>query len=238
MKMRLPQSTAGFRRVPETASPVLLFVLASLAAPLCANDSVAQFNRLKSLAGEWVGREAEGAPVRSSYRLVSGGKILVATLRVGDLPEMMTVYYLDSRSLMLTHYCSVDNDPRMRAEPATDGAKSLTFTFVDAANLSNPADAHTHNLTLAFESPDKLTEKWTWRKNGHDRYWIFQLHRPVFGELSWITFKHFFRVRKTEAKLLASAAPAMNVRNVGLVALLATGLVVVALLYRRKVRRS
>ena len=69
---------------------------------------------LKFLVGEWKGADAEGKPHKVAYALSSGGTSLTETLTPPDSPPMTTMYYSDGDQLMLTHYCAVNNQPRIR----------------------------------------------------------------------------------------------------------------------------
>jgi hypothetical protein len=102
------------------------------------------FLLLKTLVGEWQGRAMDknhGLPIRVSYKLTANESTLVETLFPGTPHEMMTMYHLNGpKQLMLTHYCSAGNQPRMRAEPVTGEVQSLRFTFLDATNLATPGE--------------------------------------------------------------------------------------------------
>ena len=54
----------------------------------------------------------------------------------GHGPEdMISMFHLDGPNrLLITHYCSAGNQPRMQASSSPDG-KTITFTFVDATIL-------------------------------------------------------------------------------------------------------
>jgi hypothetical protein len=159
---------------------MLLFVFAAL--HLCAPRSTAEtatsgFERLKMLVGEWDGKTTSGKLARVSYQLTSGGSAVLETLKPADEPEMVTVYHRDGESLMLTHYCMVNNQPRMRAESDGVGEKELTFNFVDATNLASPSAGHMHRLVMVFEDADHLTANWTWRENDEEHTEGFHLTR-------------------------------------------------------------
>src|SRR2546422_707626 len=78
------------------------------AKPAAAIDTAATFSRLKNLVGEW---EAAGdmGKTRVSYTLIAGGTALVERETSEHMPEMLTVYYVDGKRLLLTHYCMVGN---------------------------------------------------------------------------------------------------------------------------------
>ncbi|HEU4713551.1 MAG TPA: hypothetical protein VFS76_18440 [Pyrinomonadaceae bacterium] len=138
----------------------------SAAAPSPA--TLAAFEKLKSLVGEWEARDGVsygGKPIRISYKIVSQGSGVMETYtQVGvDMIDMVTVYHLDGDNLVLTHFCAVNNQVRMRAEPLVEGAKSLRFAYVDAANLSVSNKDVMRDLMITFADSDHFTQAWTWR---------------------------------------------------------------------------
>ncbi len=129
------------------------------------------FEKLKTLVGEWQAKTKDGQPVRVSYKLVSNGSALVEVLSMGKGEgDMVTVYHLDGGDLMMTHYCSANNQPRMKAQPASGEIKSLTFSYLDATNLAPPDSGHMHRLVVNFQDKDRMTQEWTWREYGKDAY--------------------------------------------------------------------
>jgi hypothetical protein len=78
---------------------------------------------------------------------------------------------------MLTHYCSLNNQPRMRAAAVKDGDKTITFTFVDATNLKNPTDVHMRQLAIEVKDHDHITQTWTLSKAGKDVPKVFTFER-------------------------------------------------------------
>lgn len=128
----------------------------------------AAFDKLRSLAGEWEGTYGESSPARVNYRVVSGGSALVETLQEGSEPEMVTVYHLDGDKLMLTHYCSAGNQPRMVAVPLS-GGNELTFVFKDITNLSGRSEGHMRGLKTTFVDEEHFAQEWTWHENGKDQ---------------------------------------------------------------------
>lgn len=135
------------------------------------------FERLKPLVGKWQGTSSEGKPVAISYSLVSDGSALVERLGAGSEPEMVTVYHPDGDRLMMTHYCSLHNQPRLRTDAVSAGNKRLAFDFVDATNLSSPDAMHMHRLVVTFEDEDHFTQEWTWKSGEKEGTVVFRLER-------------------------------------------------------------
>lgn len=132
---------------------------------------------LKGLVGEWKGTDTDGKPHKVAYTLSSGGTSLTETLTPPDSPPMTTMYYSDGDQLMLTHYCSLNNQPRMRTSGLKEGEKSITFVFVDATNLTNPTDVHMHQLMIDLKDHDHFTQTWTLSKAGKDVPKVFSFER-------------------------------------------------------------
>ena len=126
------------------------------------------FDKLKTLAGDWEARDGVlygGKPIRVTYKAVSGGTSFMETYsQVGaDYIDMVTVYHLDGDTLMLTHYCNVNNQIRMRAEPVTGQVNALSFNYLDATNLSVSNKEVMSKLQITFQDKDHFTQAWTWR---------------------------------------------------------------------------
>jgi len=135
-----------------TAPCLALCLVASLFAAETASNPA--WEKLKTLVGEW-----DGKSVHVSYKLVSGGTALMETMEGPNVMQMITVYAPDGDSVLMTHYCSMGNQPRMRA--AKLEGDRLVFRYVDAANVKGPDDPRMSGLTLTFADADHLGADWT-----------------------------------------------------------------------------
>lgn len=130
--------------------------------------NAARFAALKKLAGDWVQLGPDGKPgdiVASSIRVTAGGSVVQETLFPGTDHEMMTLYHLDGPNLMLTHYCSLGNQPRLRALPGAEVSK-IAFKFFDGTNLGSKDEMYMAEATLNILGPDRLKAVWTACKAG------------------------------------------------------------------------
>jgi len=137
----------------------------------------AGFEMMKPLVGNWQGKATDGKPVKISYALVSGGSALVETIQPGSESGMVTVYHPDGDRLMMTHYCSLNNQPRMRADTAPTGNGRLVFNFVDATNMPTPDAMHMHKLVVTFEDKDHFVQEWTWKGGEKEGTEVFRMER-------------------------------------------------------------
>ena len=166
-------------------SILILLILALGTLPAYAvwagSDATAGFERLKSLAGEWHATGPHGR-VEISYEVISGGAAVIERRVPEKEPGMTTVFHLDGDKLMMTHYCSIGNQPRMVADVSKTGkVEKLNFTFLDVTNLARPTDGHMRNLTFTFQGKDHVTQGWTWRQDDKDVRTTFELERKTSG---------------------------------------------------------
>jgi len=132
------------------------------------------FEQLKSLVGEWRGKDGEGKVIEASYSLTAGSTAVMEALKMANGLSMVTIYHPHSEKLMMTHYCILNNQPRMQA---SRDDRSLTFSLVDATNLSSPNAPHMRKLVLSFPDKDHLTHEWTLRASGQDKTEVFSFER-------------------------------------------------------------
>lgn len=157
----------------------MLIVMVCLAAGAAAQSkSHPGFDKLRTLVGLWEGKNSRGDAARVTYAMTSGNSVIMETINPVKESAMVSMYHLDGDRLMMTHYCSAGNQPRMRAGHVSADAREITFTFHDATNLPNPDAGHMVGLTLTFQSKDRITQVWTYREKGKpDEVGKFELMR-------------------------------------------------------------
>ena len=146
-----------------------LFGITGLAGELSADDPATVSNKLtprleliKKLSGDWSGKASHGdgqVDSKVTYRVTSAGSAVMETLFCGTDHEMITMYHADGDGLVLTHYCAVGNQPRMKAIPSND-PKKIEFKFLDGTNLDAAKDMHMHELTIEFLDDDHIKSEW------------------------------------------------------------------------------
>jgi hypothetical protein len=121
-----------------------------------------RFAGLKKLAGDWVEVGKDGKPTDklvSSIRLTAAGSVVQETLFPGTDHEMVTMYHLDGSDLVLTHYCILGNQPRMRVEQGGSPTE-LAFKFVSSTNLKSDDERHMNEATLTLVDDDHFRARW------------------------------------------------------------------------------
>ena len=158
------------------SSAIILVVLA-FSAGMCFAKTLPEFEKMKSLVGEWKGTSMDKKPAMVTYTLVSDNSALMERLTMGGESEMVTMYYPDGDRLMMTHYCSAHNQPRMRSPTVFGEIKNITFDFVDATNLSSPDAGHMKKLVVTFADRDHFTQEWTWTQEGKEKTEVINFER-------------------------------------------------------------
>jgi len=126
--------------------------------PIKAATSHPGLERMKKLAGTWVAADKDGNPtdqVVSVIRVIAAGSAVQETLFPGQPQEMVSIYHRDGADLLMTHYCALGNQPRMKADP-TSPANQIRFKFVGGTNLDPSKEMHMHEATLTFIDADHL----------------------------------------------------------------------------------
>jgi len=126
------------------------------------------FERMKRFVGSWEGTIDKGQgpmKVTASYKLTAGGSAIVETIFEGMPHEMVTVYY-DSpdRKLNMTHYCMLQNHPKMMLQSMK--TNELMFDLTKSADVDGAKDDHMHSLTINFDGKDQLAQHWTRFQDG------------------------------------------------------------------------
>ena len=150
-----------------------LLVLAGLAAstPPAAAAGItgsAAYQQMTKLAGEWTGtmQSPDGSPARVVYKVTSAGKTVMETLGPGTEHEMVSMYHMDGPALVMTHYCSMGNQPHLRLNESKSTPTEFVFDFVGGTNLDPDRDGHIHGLVLRIKNDNQIEAEWTGYKDG------------------------------------------------------------------------
>jgi hypothetical protein len=154
------------------AFSIVLVLTATMA--IAQTNAQKTFDKLKTLDGMWEGKDPQGQDVKVSYRSTSGGSALMSEIMGKE--DMITMFHLDGDRVLMTHYCGVGNQPRMKATASPDG-KTITFDFLDATNLASADAGHMHRMVLSLIDSNHHTEEWTFLDHGKEMKETFALQR-------------------------------------------------------------
>lgn len=137
-----------------------------------------QWEKIKSLVGEWDGYTTEGGKkteTHISVRMTGDGSAVMHWMDAGTPHEMITMFHMDKADLLATHYCAAHNQPRLRALPSNDATK-VAFDFKDGTNI-RPGDGYMRQLTITFVDADHHNETWGYDNKGKIETATFNLTR-------------------------------------------------------------
>src|SRR5215470_4077504 len=166
-------------KIPVVLALVAHAMAAGAQQPAAKSSAESEFDRLKQLAGEWQATAVENGKAMTAtltFRLASGGSVLLADLAPGTAHEMITMFHRDSEDLLATHYCLIGNQPRLRAVAGTD-PKVISFEFKDATNLPNQTVPHMGGVRITMIDANHHTEEWNVVANGQTMIRKFDCRR-------------------------------------------------------------
>ncbi len=155
---------------------VLLLVLGGSLCGLWSGQAVAEhpstlpmpFELVKELVGTWQGSKQalDGQEtITVEYVLTSRGTAVIERMFPGTPKEMVSIYAQDGHEMVMTHYCALGNQPRMRTSSPVTG-KSITMAYIDGTGMRSLQDKHMHELTLTFIDNRHINHEWTVFEHG------------------------------------------------------------------------
>src|SRR5262245_4422836 len=105
---------------------------------------------MKKVEGTWVMADEDGQATgeeASVVRVRAAGSAFHETLFPGQPHEMVSIYHRDGADLVMTHYCALGNQPRMKADPSSP-PNQIRFLFAGGSNLDPAKDKHMHEGTI------------------------------------------------------------------------------------------
>ncbi len=113
-----------------------------------AHRGSAAFERMKSLLGKWSADSPTMGRMNTEFRIIAGGSVIEERFGEGTPMEMLSAYHDLNGRLVMTHYCMLRNQPRMRLTKRTPN--SLTFDLAPTPGLNAAKDKHMHGATYTF----------------------------------------------------------------------------------------
>jgi hypothetical protein len=138
-----------------------------------ASDSQrsALLDRIKSLEGTWESTDDKGQKhISSVFTVTSAGSAVREVMLPGTPHEMTNMYTMDGPTLVVTHYCAMGNQPRMRSVDSPPDRIHLAYDGV--GNFAGGDQMYMGDLTIVFKDADHITTSWRsfqdGKPSGHD----------------------------------------------------------------------
>jgi len=129
---------------------------------MSAVPQTAEWQKLRSLVGNWEGVVEEGSKkllATVEVRMTGDGSAIMHLMGRDTPHEMVTMFHPDGKRLLATHYCAAHNQPRMALVPAA-APNQVAFDFVDGTNIA-PGEGYMKSLVITFVDGDHHEEAWT-----------------------------------------------------------------------------
>jgi hypothetical protein len=134
------------------------------------------FAKLKTLEGEWESQDPETGAWRTSsvFSVSSNGSVVREIMMPGTPYEMTNMYHCDGDSVVVTHFCAIGNQPRMRARKLE--GNTAHFTFDSVSNLADANGMFMGDLKVTIVDADNFSAAWRNFENGK----LADTHAPSF----------------------------------------------------------
>ena len=155
------------RLIRISALAVALLVVPIASAGPDAKEKASPLDTLKKLVGTWESADAgkDGKPQTVVYRTTGAGSAVEESLFPGSDHEMVTMYTMDGDDLVMTHYCSLGNQPHMKAKTPIEAGR-IDFEYVSGGNMKSRDEMHMDSLTMTFPDADHVNSEWRLWKDG------------------------------------------------------------------------
>jgi hypothetical protein len=121
-------------------------------------DAGAAFDAFKGLQGAWA-IQSNGKPFAIEMVYDAGSKESIITEHFG---KELSVFYRDGKDLLMTHFCNVGNQPRLRLK-ANGPPGRYEFEMFDITNLPNPPAAHVQRIIYTIADDNHLDLEIVWK---------------------------------------------------------------------------
>jgi len=145
----------------------------------CPAPRPVDFGPLGKLVGKWnASGECMGKKMNFTvtYRLTAGGSALIETMNPGTPQEMVSVYTVDDGEIIMTHYCMLGNQPRLR-QTESDDPNQVVMQFDGATGLKSSKDPVMKDVTITVLGKNHFRQQWKARQDGKDTVSVFDYKR-------------------------------------------------------------
>ncbi len=129
------------------------------------------FELVKTLVGTWHGNKQalDGQEtITVDYALTAKGTAVVERIFPDTPKEMVSIYTQDGHEMVMTHYCALGNQPRMKTSSPVTG-NSITLSYIDGTGMRSAQDKHMHELTLTIIDSRHINHEWTVFESGREQ---------------------------------------------------------------------
>lgn len=159
----MKKSIAGVAGMAIAAALVVLSGCQSSGVKVVHGDwreSSAAISRFKALEGQWdwVKDDGERAP-GLEISMTADGSAVREIMFPGSESQMTNMYHADGGTLLMTHYCAMGNQPRMRAQVPQEG-QPYVFKIDSVTNLASSKQEYMGSMTMTLVDANTIKQEW------------------------------------------------------------------------------
>jgi hypothetical protein len=133
-------------------------------------DANSAFEFLKTLSGSWERQGgADDHHAGNSHDVIfkntAAGSSVMETMFPGEDMEMISIYHMDGDTLLMTHYCALQNAPILKFEKS-DKQGEIKFVFHGGTNFDPKVDAHVHEGVMRVKDANTIESSFVGYANG------------------------------------------------------------------------
>jgi len=134
----------------------LLFLM--LAASAALGSAETAFETFKGFEGKWAIRSGQKTlPIEMTYEIGSKGSIVTE-----QFGKELSVFYRDGQSLLMTHFCNVGNQQRLRMR-ANGRPGVFEFEMFDITNLQSAEADHVERVVYRIIDDKTMDLEIVWK---------------------------------------------------------------------------
>lgn len=127
------------------------------AGPAEAKKAV-MLDKLKALAGEWEMTSEGKTSVAIVSKVTSAGSVYCETMFPGSEHEMTNMFSMDGEAMIVTHYCAMGNQPRMRCKG--ESAPGVFLFSRDGGTNIAKGGTYMGELKVTIVDADHIKQEW------------------------------------------------------------------------------
>lgn len=136
------------------------------------DNSSAELNRIKSLAGRWTTTTSmfgkKNQRMYTEYEVTAGGSAVLERIFPGTPQEMISVYYDDKHGkLAMTHYCIMRNRPTLKLAKSTEDTLTMDVTKVEG--VKSKKDPSMGAVTIRFKDKNHIEQTCSSNDKGKEK---------------------------------------------------------------------
>jgi hypothetical protein len=143
---------------------IVILIFVTYTSSLALANSETAFDAFKSFNGKWsIQSDGKLLPIEMTYD--NGSKNSIVAEQFG---KELSVFYRDGQDLLMTHFCNVGNQPRLKLK-GDSKIGYLEFVTFDVTNLENQETPHVQKVVYHIINEKHIELELVWKLGKSER---------------------------------------------------------------------